>query len=77
MGPERLTTEELLQLLMWTIERVADTDSFNGSISYEMSPDADVWEVTGVIKHGNREHGQGFARVIGVYEESGESGSED
>lgn len=67
----KTTKALLIEQLEWTIERIKEDDSFAGSISFEVDEvirkedKVDfIFEVGMCVKFGNREHGQGFSRVI-------------
>lgn len=70
--PTPLTQAELADLLADMAARVRDGDSFEGHIEYSMpDPDDETPEgtyamVRAAYRHGNRDHGQGFMRIVGT-----------
>lgn len=70
--PVPFTQTDLADLLADMAARVRDGDSFEGSIEYSMpDPDDGVPEgtyamVRAAYRHGNRQHGQGFMRIVGA-----------
>lgn len=59
----RMTTDQFAALLEDITQRVLMGDSFGGNLTYEVTEEDGMWEVTGAYRIGNRE-GQGGTRLI-------------
>lgn len=64
-APVHMDAQDLSALLLRMSQLVEIRDSFDGSISYEMSERTEQeYDVTAAYRYGNAQHGQGFMALV-------------